>query len=85
MILVSGIVVPKCVAMRADSPYAGLNDVIATGEAGEFGDINGGTLQRPSANASGIGNCVIFRVADDANLLDRVSQNRFVIMNTTRH
>jgi hypothetical protein len=85
MIFVSGIIVPKCVVMRADSLDASLNDVIATGKAGEFGDINCGALQRPSANASGIRNRVIFSVTDHINLLNRVCQNLFVIVNTTRH
>jgi len=85
MIFVSGIIIPKCVVMRADSLDASLNDVIATGKTGEFGDINRGTLQRPSANAGCIGNRVTFRVTDHINLLNRVSQNLFVIVNTTRH
>ena len=85
MIFVSGIIVPKCIVVRADSLDARLNDDIATGEAGKFGDIDRGTLQRLSANASCIGNRVIFSVTDHVNLLHRVSQNLLTIVNTTRH
>src|SRR5580692_5798325 len=85
MIFVSGIIVPKCVVMRADSLDASLNDVIATGKAGEFRNVNCGTLQRPSANASCIGNRVVLSVTGDIDFLKRVTQNRFVIVNTAGH
>jgi hypothetical protein len=85
MIFVSGVIVPKCVVMRADSLDASLNDVIATSKAGKFGNVNRGALQRSSTDAGRIGNCIVFSVTDYINFLNSVGQNLFVIVNTTRH